>query len=206
MPDKRYRKQAQVKISAEHKEHLVKLAQSTKIDQKSIVEYLLDLTEKYDFFKAGWQERLVEVDRKRNDYTRLDEVECKALRFMDRKWACVWGRDGKPPEIKRLTPDLEDALEVCKACKITLEIKMKQETYQAKIQELETQLKTRATEKFKVPICHYGAILAHDGEHFTGCQIGSRQPVNIKKICQVRRGGEPCSMYAERVLAVGSKL
>lgn len=202
----RYRKQSQVRLSPEHKELLVKLAQSTKIDQKTITEYLIDIATKYDLMKPGWEDRLKEAEQKQTDYTLLDKADCPALRYMDECYKCVWGRDGKTPEIKKLAPELKDALEGCEGCKITLRIKMKEESYQEQIRVLEHKLQTRQTDKYKVPVCQQGATLSIDCLEFTGCPKNQGKAVSIKEYCQKLNQGQGCAVYVERVLGVGEKV
>ena len=202
----RYRKQANIKISGEHKELIEKLAKSSKIDQKTIAEYLIDLAVKYDLMDSGWEDRLKEADKKRTDFTLLDKADCPALRYMDDAWKCVWGRDGKTPEIKKLAPELEGALEGCEGCKITLRIKMKEESYQEQIRVLEHKLQTKRTEKYKVPVCQQGATLSIDCLNFTGCPKNQGKAVSIKEYCQKLNQGNGCAVYLERVLGVGEKV
>lgn len=203
---KRYprNKQFSVSVTGEHKEKLVKLAQSSKIDQKQIACYLIDLAEKYDLLKPGWEKRLQDVADQRARYDGLDTA-CPALGYAEKYYQCIWGQDGKPPKSKKLAREIDEAFEVCEKCKITLEIKMENESYQAKIRDLELLLQSKADETFKVPVCQFGAILQDDGQSFKGCRRSSVD-VSISSYCKVRKDGKPCDMYVERVIAVGSKL
>ena len=202
----RYRKQSQVRLSPEHKELLVKLAQSTKFDQKTIMGILIDLAVEHDFMVSGYEDRIKEADKKRTGVTLRKKTDCPALRELDEVWKCVWGRDGKTPDIKKLAPDYSDALDACEGCTITLKIKMREESYQEQIRVLEYKLQTRQTDKYKVPVCQQGATLSIDCLEFTGCPKNQGKAVSIKEYCQKLNQGQGCAVYVERVLGVGEKV
>lgn len=202
----RRKKQSSISLSTQHKELYEKLAKSTKIPQKIIAEYLIDIAVKYDLMKPGWEDRLKEADEKRTAVKLRNKADCPALRELDEVWKCVWGRDGKTPDIKKLAPDYSDALDACEGCTITLKIKMREESYQEQIRVLEYKLQTRQTDKYKVPVCQQGATLSIDCLDFTGCPKNQGKPVSIKDYCQKLNQGQGCAVYVERVLGVGEKV
>lgn len=203
----RYRKQSKVSLSAEHKEQLERLAKSSKFDQKTIIEYLIDLHVKYDLMDVGWEDRLKDADKKREVYTRLDGA-CKAMTYAGEFYICVFGHANKPPTIKKLSKELHEALDICASadCEARLEMKIKNEEYQTQIRVLETRLETRSTEKFKIPVCQQGAVLSSDVLSFNGCPKNQGKAVSVKEYCQKLRGGQGCAVYVERVLGVGEKV
>ena len=204
MPYKRG-KVHKVELAEKDKLVLEKLAKRHKLSQKEITGHLIGLCDKYNLMAGDWQARLLGDDKKRKDYTRLDD-SCPALIQVGEDWKCVWGRDGKTHEFKTLSEDFDEALEVCAACKKTLNIKLENESYQVKVQELETKLKVQSTEKFKVPVCNYGGILAGDGVSFEGCRLHPGKTLSIENFCMVRINGKPCTSYIERLIGVGKKL
>ena len=200
-------KQKTISVGEAHKELLVKLAQSTKIDQKHITEYLIDLAVKLDLMKPGWENRLKESERIRETYTRR-KGQCSAMTFAGEYHICVFGHAEKPPTIKKLSKDYGEALEICKSadCEARLEMKIKNEEYRNKIKVLETTLETRSTETWKIPVCQQGAVLSSDVLNFTGCPKVRGTPVSIKEYCQKLRNGQGCAVYTERVIGVESKI
>ena len=205
MSEKRYRKQADVKIDGKDKEILVKIAQKTKMTQKIIVGHLIGLCDKYNLMKPGWEDRLNEAERVRRTYTRL-EGSCSAMTFADEHFICVWGNDGAPPTIKKLAKDMDHALDVCANCRVTLEIKLENVSLQDQIRVLENKLQTKRTEKYKIPVCQQGATLSEDCLNFNGCPKNQGKPVSVKEYCQKLRSGQGCAVYVERVLGVGEKI
>lgn len=181
------------------------LSKRYRLSQKMIIEYLIELCDKHNLMSGDWKARLEDLDLARERVTRL-EGSCPALIKADNAFWCIWGVDGKPPAKKKLAKDYGDALEICRACKKTLQIKLENESYQVKVRELEEKLETQASEKFKVPVCTYGASLAADGVSMTGCRLNPGKLVSIEEYCKKRMNGKPCNSYVERVIGVGKKI
>ena len=194
-----------ITIDKDDKLELVTQTKRYGLSQKEIVGYLIQLNGKYNLMSGDWKARLEGVDQERNRYAGL-QGSCPALTFADKSYVCLWGQDGKPPAKKNLSRDLDEALEMCAACKKTLNIKLENESYQVKVQELETKLKVQSAEKFKVPVCNYGGILAADGISFSACRLNPGKLASIENYCKVRMNGKPCTSYIERLIGVGKKL
>ncbi len=204
MPPKR-KKTHTITLDEADKELLELQAKRHKKDQKFIVGYLIGLNEKYNFFGAeDWKDRLIADDEKREDYTLLDG-SCPALIHADKVWKCLWGQDGKPPAIKTLAKDLEESLEMCASCSKTLKIKLENESYQVKVQELEAKLEEKATKKFKIPQCKNGGRLDGDGLAFEGCPRSRGKPVSVEEYCKKLNSGLGCPMFKSRLVAVGTE-
>ena len=75
-----------------------------------------------------------------------------------------------------------------------------------RVHELEAKLNVRSTEKYKVPVCNYGGILAGDGVSFSACRLNPGKLASIENYCKVRMNGKPCASYIERLIGVGKKL
>lgn len=204
MPYKRG-KVFRVDLKETDKATLEKLAKRHKKDQKFIVGYLIDLCDKHDLLAGDWKARLEVLDEGRERVKRL-KGSCPALTEADKKWKCVWGVDGKPPAIKTLSKDYFEAVEMCLACKKTLEIKLENESYQVKVQELEIKLKEQSTKKFKIPQCSRGARLDKDGLAFEGCERSPGAPVSIDGYCKKINKGAGCDWFKERLVAVGTEV
>ena len=194
-----------ISMNEDDKLLLETLSKRHKLPMNEIVGYLVGLCDKYNLMSGDWETRLLGDDKKREDYTRL-EGSCPALTIADMDWKCIWGRDGKPPEIKKLSKDFDEALEICAACAKTLKIKLENESYQVRVQELEAKLNVRSTEKFKVPVCNYGGTLAGDGVSFSACRLNPGKLTSIENYCKVRMNGKPCTSYVERLIGVGKKV
>jgi len=190
-----------VTLNEEDKLMLETLAKRHKVNQKEIMGYLIELCDKHDLLAGDWKARLEDRDEDYESAT-LREGSCPALAYAENANWCVWGRDGKTPDKKRLAKDLYEALEICAACNKTLNIRLENESYQAKIQGLEAKLNLKAKQKFKVPNCNYGATLV-DENSFRGCRLNPGKLVDIENYCKKRLNGKPCSSYTEILIGVG---
>lgn len=180
------------------------LAKRHKLSQIEIAGYLIELCDKHDLLSGDWKARLEDLDLDREKVTRL-EGSCPALTEADNKFKCVWGVDGKPPAIKVLSKDHFEALEMCAACKKTLEIKLENQSYQVKVQELEAKLKEKASKKFKIPQCNNGGRLDGDGLAFEGCPKSPGKVVSIEGYCKKLKNGAGCDWFKSRLVAVGTE-
>lgn len=171
---------------------------------KEIVGFYIQLDEDYDLWSADWKDKVKKSEDQRERYTLLDG-SCPALAFADNVWKCLWGQDGKPPAIKTLAKDLDEALELCAACTKTLKIKLENESYQVKVQELEMKLKENSTKKFKIPQCNNGARLDSDGLSFEGCPRSPGKPVSIEGYCKKLKNGAGCDWFKTRLIGVGAE-
>lgn len=190
-----------ISMNEDDKLLLETLAKRHKLPQKEIIGYLVGLCDKYNLMSGDWQARLEDLDEDLERTTRR-EGSCPALAYAEKSHWCLWGRDGKTPDKKKLAKDFGEALEMCAACKITLNIKLENESYQIKVQELEAKLNMKAKQKFKVPNCGYGARLI-DEHSFSGCRLNPGKLVDVKNYCKVRLSGKPCTEYHEILIGVG---
>ena len=173
-------------------------------DGDSIAGYLIELCDKHNLMDGDWKARLEDLDLDREKVTWL-KGSCPALTEADNKFKCVWGVDGKPPAIKVLSKDHLEALEMCAACKTTLEIKLENQSYQVKVQELEAKLQEQSTKKFKIPQCNNGGRLDGDGLAFEGCPRSPGKVVSIEGYCKKLKNGAGCDWFKSRLVGVSSE-
>lgn len=202
-------KDVTIKISADAHSLLRKIKKSSELDQKQILELLLELCEDNDLLNPGWQKRLtaslvkgarhIESSKFRTDLDR-----CPALAEGEEKFKCVWGRKGEPPKIKILEKEYETTKEICSKCRITLEIYEENQEYLNEIEALKKKLETKRLVTFKAPVCKMGAILGEDGKSFSGCRKSSI-PVSVEGFCKAQQQGQGCPMYGESVIGIGNK-
>lgn len=193
-----------VKLKESDKLLLETLSKRYKIPQIEIAGYLIELCDKNNLLAGDWKARLEVFDEDRERYARL-EGSCPALIKGDKFYWCVWGQDGKPPAKKKLAKDLDKSLEMCKACKKTLKIKLENQSYQVRVQELEIKLKEQSTKKFKIPQCTQGARLDNDGLAFEGCPRSIGKPVSIEGYCKKINDGRGCDWFKLRLVGVGAE-
>ena len=205
MPYKRG-KVHKVELTEEDKSVLEKLTKKHKLTQKIIAGLGIGLIDKYGVHnvKALLEADLLKTEDSREIYTR-QKGDCPALTEADNQFICVWGQDGKPPAKKKLAEDLGDAREICAACKVTLEIKLENESYQVKVQELEMKLQEQSTKKFKIPQCSRGARLDKEGLAFEGCERSPGAPVSINDYCKKINKGMGCDWFKSRLVGVSSE-
>lgn len=215
-------KRVRVNISEEFGDKLTALTQSSHMDKKTMIEFFIALSEKYGLHKPGFAERLNEsldlVDAVRDHKNAHDEYlktdECPALAEGKKKsgdllFRCVWYRPDAPPNIKNLGDS--DSLQetACLSCGGTRPYVEGIEVRDQKIAELETELRGRAEEIFKVPKCNAGADLRNDKEDqlvFHNCRKHPQSPVSVEKWCRVYQGGLPCMMFAQVTVGASERL
>ena len=199
------KKQKSVGIDEDDKLILEELTKRRKIKQIDLIGYYIQIDNEYDIYKPDWKARLKDLDKKLDaaskKVVRL-EGECSALIYAEEFHWCVWGRDGKTPDKKKLAKDLGQAKEMCLACKKTLEIKLENESYQVKVQELEAKLKVKAGKKFKIPQCQSGARLDGDGLAFEGCPRSPGKVVSIEGYCKKLTKGAGCDWFKSRLVGI----
>ena len=188
------------------------LTQRRRISQKELVGYYVQIDTEVDIYNPDWKARLDEfnkiIDKKLEESSKKVvrlEGECSALIYAEEFHWCVWGRDGKTPDKKKLAKDLGQAKEMCLACKKTLEIKLENESYQVKVRELETKLQEQSTKKFKIPQCSRGARLDKEGLAFEGCERSPGAPVSIEGYCKKIKKGMGCDWFKSRIVGVGTE-
>ncbi|MBA7491596.1 hypothetical protein ES702_02144 [subsurface metagenome] len=210
MPYKRG-KTFKITLDEDAKLELERLSKSSKKTQTIIASHAIMQVAPMRMLEPDWEDRIKELENVRTKaddqherYTRL-EGSCPALTFADKFYVCVWGQDGKPPAKKKLAKDLDEALEICAACNKTLNIKLENESYQVKVQELEIKLKKQSTKKFKIPQCKQGARLDSDGLAFEGCPRSIGKPVSIEGYCKKINDGRGCDWFTLRLVGVGAE-
>ena len=203
------RKQAEYPIRAtpETVELLRRITRNSGKSQDQIMFLLFNLHDTLDLLEEGWQERLAAAERvgawqlqREKHFAKSDR--CLGFREADGKWKCIAGREEKTPMIRILAEDYDDALNLCEGCQLTLEPIRKNREYRRQIIDLEERLDRRVSVKYKVPICHKGAILNEDSTEFSSCPKHRGENVSIENFCKKYSSGLPCALYAERVIGV----
>ena len=184
---------------------LEKLSKRHKLSQKEIVGYLVGLDDKYNLMSGDWRARLGGDDQERDRYAGLKN-SCANMTFAKKNYICVRANLGKPPTIKALSEDLDEAHKICAICEEDTRKKLDRNDTLERVHELEAQLNQKSSEKFKVPVCNYGGILAGDGVSFEGCRLYPGKTLSIEKFCKLRKNGKPCNSYVERLIGVGKKI
>jgi len=195
-------KQHTINVKESDKMRIEKLSKRYKLSMSEITGYLYELCDNHDLLKGDWKARLDDLDDRRETYKGLDDA-CPALTFAKQHYLCVWGQDGKPPAIRQLARELDEALDVCVSCDKTLKIKMQNESYQAQVQALENQLREQSSKKFKVPNCKHGSILNEDATQFENCPRNYGKSVLIAGYCKKLNEGQGCYDYKEVIVGVG---
>ena len=187
---------------------LIRLSKVYKLyDKKFIASHAIKQVALMRMLDPDWEARIKELEGVRvkvERHARLD-TDCPALIDDGTFYWCVWGQDGKPPLKKKLAKEYDQSLEMCAACKKTLEIKLENESYQVKVQELETKLKANSTKKFKIPQCKNGARLDNEGLSFEGCPRSIGKPVSVEGYCKKINDGRGCDWFKTQLVGVSSE-
>lgn len=181
------------------------LAKRHKIPQKVIVGTLIRMCDKYNLMAGDWQARIVAEDQERDRYAGLQGA-CGNMTFAKEEYICVRAVLGKPPSIKRLSNNIDEAHKICAICEEDTRKKLDRDLTLERVKQLEAQLDAKTSEKFKVPVCNYGAHLAADGISFDACRLNPGKSVSIESYCKVRMNGKNCASYFERLIGVGKKV
>jgi hypothetical protein len=193
-------------LDPETQAKLLKYAQGKHLPRSIIVAQFVAQGVLYDIADENWIKKLLKVKKIKDGYASTGD--CDGLAYsVDEKgipvYTCVWFREGRPPQIRILGHHEELQLARCAACKKTEEIAKDFEERDIRIHELETGLKTRARELYKIPVCEGGAHLIPDGTGFERCRR-SNISVDISRFCKVVDDG-PCAFFREVVVGVGEK-
>lgn len=200
-----------VRLSEETINQLRTLSKNLNYTQPFILATLIDMCAEYDLLNKDWIERINAALARGSEIIqaqRLEDLEnrCDSLRYADKNHKCVVGRIDKTPMIRILAADLDEALDLCVGCKISLDPILKNIEHERTIEDLEIKLKSKAGATFKAPICNKGAILTNDGLEFRGCpKTDMGRNVSVEKWCKVYSRGLPCQLFAEIQIAVDSK-
>ena len=181
------------------------LTKRRKITQKELIGYYIQVDTEHDIYNANWKARLEGVKEDRNRYAGL-EGSCTNMTFAKKNYICVRANLGKPPTIKALSEELDEAHKICGICEVDTSKKIEHDETLERVRVLEKQLSERSTEKYKVPTCTYGAYLDADGLSFNGCRLNPGKTVSAQEYCKVRMTGKPCNAFVERVVGVGKKI
>lgn len=199
-------------MSPDTKELLETYAKSKKITMMMFLDMLIEYGVDQDVYDPKWREKIQKQIESVNRYASLDGA-CPALaggKKSSGEWLyrCVWFRPDNPPNIKNLGDSEELQGAACFSCGGTKPFVEGIEERDQRIRELEVELGSKSTERFKIPKCNRGAVLNHDKEDqliFTGCFRHRGEPVSVDKFCRVYSNGLPCSMFAELVVGVEGK-
>ena len=200
-------------MSPESFEMLVKYSQGKglkdgqKPTKKLVLETFIEMGVRHNIFEANWVKMLLLENERIKEHAEAGSG-CVALAMSvneekKKDYRCVWYREDKPPQIRKLgnTKKMKDA--ACLACGKTGEIIAGLKSRDERIIELEKGLKTRARELYKIPVCEGGAHLSPDGTGFEGCRR-SNISVDVLRFCKVVDEG-PCAFFREVVVGVGEK-
>lgn len=191
---------------------LVEYAQRKGLKMSIIMETFIEMGVKHDIYEDNWIDSLkLEVERVKEHAEAGSS--CVALAISEdgekkRDYRCVWFREDKPPQVRKLgsTKSRKDA--ACLACGKTGEVVAKLKARDHRIHELEAELGAHVTKKLKVPKCNRGAVLNHDKEDqliMTNCFRHRGEPVSVEKFCRIQARGLPCMFFAEIVVGVEGK-
>lgn len=180
-----------------------------KPTKKLVLETFIEMGVKHNIFEADWIEKLLLENERIKEHAEAGS-SCGALATSvneEKKddYRCVWFREDRPPQVRKLgnTKEMKDA--ACSACKKTGEIIEGLKARDERILKLETELGAKSSERLKIPKCNRGAILNHDKEDnliFNNCFKHRGEPVSVDKFCRVYSNGLPCSMFAFLVVGV----
>jgi hypothetical protein len=175
--------------------------------KKMVIETFIQMGVRHNIFESNWVEKLLKENERIKEHAEAGS-RCSALAVSvnDEKkkdYRCVWFREDKPPQIRKLgnTKRMKDA--ACLACGKTGEVVAKLKARDNKIIELETGLQNRARELYKIPVCEGGAHLSVEGTSFERCRR-SNISVDVLRFCKVVDDG-PCAYFREKVIGVGEK-
>ena len=203
MPYKR-KKTYTITLDEADKDKLETFSKRRKASMKEIVGFYIQLDTDYDLWSTDWKDKVKEADDRRARYTGLDGA-CGNMTFAKEDYICVRAVLGKPPSIKKLSDELEEALKICAICEEDTRKKLDRDLTLERVHELEVKLKERATEKFKIPQCNSGARLDNEGLAFEGCPRSIGKPVSIEGYCKKINGGRGCDWLKIRLIGVGAK-
>jgi len=187
------------------KKKLEIFAKRRHVSMKEIVGFYIQLDTDYNLWSTDWKDKVKDAEEKRDRYAGL-EGACGNMTFAKEDYICVRAVLGKPPSIKKLSPVLEEAYKICAICEEDTRKKLDRDLTLERVKELETKLQEKTSEKFKVPVCNYGAHLAADGISFDACRLNPGKNVSIESYCKVRMNGKPCNSYVERLIGIGKKI
>ena len=177
------------------------------LKKKLVIETFIAEGIKYDIVEQNWTEELrrdLEIEREK-DEARSGCVALAISANAEKKkdYRCVWFREDKPPQIRKLGDTKKMQKAACLACGKTGEVVAKLKARDSRIVELEIGLRNRARELYKIPVCEGGAHLSPDGISFERCRR-SNISVDVLRFCKVIDNG-PCAYFREVVVGVGEK-
>lgn len=196
-----------VTLGRKFAEMLELYSETKQLKKKLVIETFIAEGVKYDIVEQNWTEELrrdIEIEREKAEA----RSGCSALAIstnLEKKkdYRCVWYRIDKPPQIRKLGNTKKMQKAACLACGRTGEVVAKLKARDSRIVELETGLRNREREVYKIPVCEGGAHLISDGTGFERCRK-SNIPVDVLRYCKVVEDG-PCAYFREVVVGVGEK-
>ena len=197
-----------VKMDADSHADLVLYAQSKGLKINLILAEFIAKGVKHDIHDPEWIEKLLKAQRVIEGYARAGLCEGFAPgkdKDGAELFSCVWYRKGRPPQIRILgIKTLQEGR--CAACGRTEKIALGFKERDMRILELETELGSKASAVWKIPICNRGAVLTQEGLAFRNCpERPYDKPVNIQNWCRVYERGLPCVRFAELAVGVEGK-
>jgi len=163
---------------------IIKTMQQKGCTKSDALKHLLDLT-------------LKKLDA---DYT-FFENPCPALTYGttdDPQYECVWGREGRTPDIKKLGKDLTKIKYRCQSCTKTLELKKEN-------RDLREQITKGMI--MKIPSCILGGKISEDGKKlYCNMVYEYRDAHKVCKTLKNLKNGANCKNLRWTTITVKGKL
>ena len=181
-------KDVHVRVAFDADEKLISMTQKYKYNKKVALSVLIDRAMEIDLLRPGYTERAEalkeagDIQLQKNRYAGLENAP-RCLAYLDDWFKCVVARLDKSPDIKKLSKDLEEALEACSKCEEG-NIKLR-ELEQTKIENRELIDERRRDKVLAYPICARGARPSEDLTEMIGCELahssGRNRPIKERK-------------------------
>ncbi|MCK4829239.1 hypothetical protein KA005_76655 [bacterium] len=181
-------KDVQVRIASDADEKLITMTQRYKFNKKVALSVIIDRAFEIDLLRPGYTERAEalkdagDIQLQKNRFEGLENAP-RCLAYLDDCYKCVVSRLDKSPDIKKLSKDLDEALDACSKCeegKVIL-----RELEKAKIQNIELIAERGRDKVLAYPICARGARPSEDLTEMIGCELphigGRNRPIKERK-------------------------
>jgi len=187
-PKNYVRQDVQVRIASDADEKLITMTKRYKYNKKVALTVIIDRAMEIDLLRPGYTERAEalkeagDIQLQKNRYAGLENAP-RCLVYLDEWFKCVVARLDKSPDIKKLSKDLDEALEACSKCEEG-NIKLR-ELEQAKIENRELIAERGRDKVLAYPICARGARPSEDLTEMIGCELahtsGRNRPIKERK-------------------------
>jgi len=181
-------KDVHVRIAFDADEKLITMTQRYKYNKKVALSVLIDRAMEIDLLRPGYTERAEalkkagDIQLQKNEYEGLENAP-RCLAYLDECFKCVVSRLDKTPDIKKLSKELNEALDACSKCEEG-QVKLR-ELEQANIQNRELIAERGRDKVLQYPICARGARPSEDLTEMIGCELahsgGRNRPIKERK-------------------------